>query len=104
MTGDIAVLTWIGTPKNKYLKIVLTSFIFEAPIYIVSVYLKSKARKDQSLHLFQPTPGQDTIGTNPIRLLLAETVSPRRVCHDLLFDFLIYVLGLIRKLKRLFII
>ena len=79
MTGDNAVLTWIGTPKNKYLKIVLTSFIFEAPINIVSIDLKPKARKDQPLHLFQPTPGQDTIGRNPISLLLAETKVQIRI-------------------------
>ena len=75
VTGDNTVLTWIGTLKNKYLKIVLTSFIFEAPIYIVSVYLKSKARKDQSLHLFQPTPGQDTLGIKPISLVIAKTIE-----------------------------
>ena len=75
VTGDNTVLTWIGTPKNKYLKIVLTSFIFEAPIYIVSVYLKSKARKDQSLHLFQPNPGQDTLGTKPNSLVIAKTIE-----------------------------
>ena len=70
MTGDNTVLTWIGTPKNKQLKIVLTSSTFEAPINIVSFNIVKEGPTPPSV---PESPGQDTLGTKPIYLVTAKT-------------------------------